>query len=468
MDPRLLLEPAALQLERSVHHQQECDGDSHCSGQTCSDCCEEECEDDGCGSFGDCAGSDACSSPGCAEEECVESAAPCFDSFCCLRGASEGDVTATSALPDHSWLMKADAQRSTTPTPTPTAAAAATAGGALSGFPYEPGMPKMEGPASGFMDPRMSSANGTPLSKRRKVWAGEAETLPAQFPPQEGDVGGANWRSCHWGEDCELGFDDWGALDEHIYQTHIEQKQVHCKWDNCEAPTAPGMILSHVKSSHASYEQHICLWAGCNARFPDYADLEVHVHTAHIPQDALYCQWEHCGAQAHSFGDLSTHLQTDHFFSPEIAPAPLTLPPSSASVSPHTCNWTEWNKGTSCPAAFPSPETLQRHVKEAHIAPLKKKTGYICRWAGCQRQAASPFSQKGKLERHVQVHTGYKACQCLFCGKEFSAPQALQQHERTHTGERPYRCAECGKEFAQGSALSESGNFPLERGISEC
>ncbi|KAF8421158.1 hypothetical protein BGX38DRAFT_1094372 [Terfezia claveryi] len=228
-----------------------------------------------------------------------------------------------------------------------------------------------------------------------------------------------------------MGFIDTYSLDDHVLQAHIAhippQDGFTCQWEACgEAEEDIDQLVDHVKTYHTSHSiqgnGHVCLWQGCNATLSNSEDLSHHLTTVHAAQPSiggLLCQWEAlCGRQ------------------------------------------------------FTTTDSLQQHAKDDHIAVLKKKTGYFCLWAGCTRRDKQ-FSQKGKVERHMQTHTGFKSCRCPHCEKEFSAPQALQQHIRTHTGEKPYKCDICGKEFAQGSAMTmhrrvHTGERPLKCDFPGC
>jgi uncharacterized Zn-finger protein len=107
----------------------------------------------------------------------------------------------------------------------------------------------------------------------------------------------------------------------------------------------------------------------------------------------------------------------------------------------------------------------------------KGENGFCCTWYGCIRPG--PFSQKSKLERHMQTHTGCelypsarmplyiskyvlipmvdKPVKCEICGIMLSAKQSLEQHMRTHSGEKPWKCEHpgCDARFKQQSALSK-------------
>ncbi|RDA84448.1 hypothetical protein CP532_2147 [Ophiocordyceps camponoti-leonardi (nom. inval.)] len=147
------------------------------------------------------------------------------------------------------------------------------------------------------------------------------------------------------------------------------------------------------------------------------------------------------------------------------APSPLESvvtrslsPPVAGSVAlaqdQFTCRWIVTG-GDICGCRFDNDEQLQKHCKVDHLKQLRKaRVGFRCGWASCNR--STPFSQRSKLERHMQVHTGYKPVQCDVCGAALSAKQALEQHKRIHTGETPWLCKfpNCGCAFKQQSALT--------------
>lgn len=70
----------------------------------------------------------------------------------------------------------------------------------------------------------------------------------------------------------------------------------------------------------------------------------------------------------------------------------------------HLCRWLCLD-GIACGQKFASNKELQDHCKSDHVKNLKKgPNGFCCTWWGCARPG--PFSQKSKLERHMQTHTG--------------------------------------------------------------
>ncbi|GJN73214.1 hypothetical protein PLICBS_007290 [Purpureocillium lilacinum] len=150
-------------------------------------------------------------------------------------------------------------------------------------------------------------------------------------------------------------------------------------------------------------------------------------------------------------------------------PSPLesetgfTEPSSSArSKSPHAeskphilteedqfrCRWVMGDGSGICGHRFDNDEELQKHCKLDHLKPLKKvRGGFRCGWEGCTRDTC--FTQRSKVERHMQVHTG-------------------SMHERTHTGDKPLECEICGKRFSESSNLSKHRRTHNVKGMHEC
>ncbi|OHF01328.1 zinc-responsiveness transcriptional activator [Colletotrichum orchidophilum] len=161
-------------------------------------------------------------------------------------------------------------------------------------------------------------------------------------------------------------------------------------------------------------------------------------------------------------------LQTSS--SPQLSPATAQTVPSPAKIpikaEVFICQWE--NAGHVCGMVFQDDEGLQRHCKESHIVNLAKTdAGYKCCWEGCAREGH--FTQKSKLERHLQTHTGFKPVKCDICHISLSAKQSLAQHMRIHTGEKPWDCKfpGCTASFKQQSALTmhsrtHTGEKPLK------
>ncbi|EWG37578.1 hypothetical protein FVEG_01147 [Fusarium verticillioides 7600] len=159
------------------------------------------------------------------------------------------------------------------------------------------------------------------------------------------------------------------------------------------------------------------------------------------------------------------------FSMPSQSPTPKTELAEKQAIkgeAEFTCQWLCEGDGVLCSKRFGSNKELQDHCKNEHVKTLQKgENGFCCTWYACIRPG--PFSQKSKLERHMQTHTGYKPVKCEICGIMLSAKQSLEQHMRTHSGEKPWKCDRpgCDARFKQQSALTmhmrtHTGEKPLQ------
>lgn len=82
-------------------------------------------------------------------------------------------------------------------------------------------------------------------------------------------------------------------------------------------------------------------------------------------------------------------------------------PQSLAREDQFLCRWLTGNGDCICGKRFDDDEQLQKHCKLDHLKQLKKaRGGFRCGWANCARDTC--FTQRSKVERHMQVHTGCK------------------------------------------------------------
>ncbi|XP_028299477.1 zinc finger protein 28-like [Gouania willdenowi] len=80
----------------------------------------------------------------------------------------------------------------------------------------------------------------------------------------------------------------------------------------------------------------------------------------------------------------------------------------------------------------------------------------------------SCFEKKGKLNRHVKIHTGEKPYACDFCFKSYSQRNDLQIHLRVHTGEKPFVCDVCNKCFSRKTNFQSHMRFHAGAKPHEC
>lgn len=80
-------------------------------------------------------------------------------------------------------------------------------------------------------------------------------------------------------------------------------------------------------------------------------------------------------------------------------------PQSMAEEDGFVCRWLTGNANEICGQRFENDEQLQKHCKNDHLKQLKKVNGgFRCGWAKCTRDTC--FTQRSKVDRHMQVHTG--------------------------------------------------------------
>ncbi|TDZ26798.1 Zinc finger protein 554 [Colletotrichum orbiculare MAFF 240422] len=194
-------------------------------------------------------------------------------------------------------------------------------------------------------------------------------------------------------------------------------------------------------------------------------DLRTTPHPTEIGAHYLSADNDHSQQPAQPFSqdDSQTHVPDNAL---ESSSSPVEVPQEHvAETVNHTCRWLDDCKHE-CGRTFDNDKDLQTHCRDDHIAEMVKRTkeersgnkeekaGFWCLWAGCSR--VGHFTQKSKLERHLQTHTGYKPVRCSVCNLALSAKQSLQQHMRIHTGEKPWKCTHegCPQSFKQQSALT--------------
>jgi len=167
-----------------------------------------------------------------------------------------------------------------------------------------------------------------------------------------------------------------------------------------------------------------CPFFPCDNDFSQYADLDKHLTTVH-PKDVVYhCHVsEGCSYATDNVSTFARHVLAEKA---RVIPEVEIIPPTTKVeediddvekvdlkivTRAHVCNWTEHDTNDAetpiCGHVFNDPAGLQEHVKTVHIGKLCKKSGFHCHWKGCYRRDQS-FTQKGKVERHVQTHTNCK------------------------------------------------------------
>ncbi|ESZ96416.1 hypothetical protein SBOR_3148 [Sclerotinia borealis F-4128] len=299
--------------------------------------------------------------------------------------------------------------------------------------------------------------------------------------------------SCNW-LDCGQPMHDQNEWHKHFHQKHIDPQFVF----NCPIPSGScqnpldSNPLDHLQMNHGfNLDENIngfsCPAPEClpGEMYCDPSMFHNHLDQMHATplQGELQCQIDSCNTLYQDSNQFFSHLNHHHNLPIPMTPieeinlskipiqaeveakesAKEEFAPTARTEVPEadnhlSCKWLV--KNHICARVFTSEDDLQSHVKDAHLPALNKISGYFCQWQGCSRKqkmgSRDGFSQRGKLERHMASHTGFKECTCDYpgCGKTFAAAQSLKQHYRLHTGEKPWKCKYCPKSFPQQSACT--------------
>ena len=312
---------------------------------------------------------------------------------------------------------------------------------------------------------------------------------------------------CHWetsGQQCDASMPSKNALSQHIRQDHLQQEALRpCHWDTCDnqidVDNLPGHVWNHHSPTPRS-DSYVCLWQGCHLSFSTPDELDQHMKAIHCQMN---CHWDGCEQAMVGETAMLAHVDDQHLGvastssttsptidevstpkTPDLAIADKDLESdfiqkhslrhSTTSQGPASlvgcdgqkiCQWNVSEKPCGC--VFKNGNDLQTHVEDVHLDDLRrsKDPHNVCLWLGCP--STTSFSERGKLTRHMYIHTKYMVGRCRFCGKEYNSTVQLSNHERTHTKERPFPCEKCGFRAANKAALTthmrtHTGEKPLK------
>lgn len=420
--------------------------------ESASDCCTS------------CSGDDICDEPDCQpcdEPACVEAVEICSQESCskpacqdeCLSTAFrvQGSLGHSEILPeiieskDGPWssqLVRHDPSR--------TRESTHTRGNSAVDHSYLPTPPSVvdnsETPASPYLptpqsntfgqhasyyqeSPADLSGAGAIFNGTEDQWADASYTYDLNAP----EVIPCNWEGCN--VVCGS-HNDWIS---HFHEVHIDpQMSFGCPipQENCP-PTMSINPIDHLQTVHGynfdfSAGALSCPATTCPPEQTYYNPIAFHNHLDHYHatpvHGSLQCKLPTCGTEFDDPNQFFTHMSNHlHPFVPkEEEDIDLLTPPvstgristglekvevSADSDLPHLCKWKSKNEGI-CSHECKSASDLQDHIKNQHLTPLSKSTGYICQWEGCLRDSnlgeKAGFSQRGKLDRHMATHTGCK------------------------------------------------------------
>jgi hypothetical protein len=285
--------------------------------------------------------------------------------------------------------------------------------------------------------------SGDVLSGTGAMFNSLAQPWPEQTFSESNNLNNASPFHCTW-DGCSLPFMNYDDWLPHLHKDHVDPQMIFgcpIQAENCPQ-TIDTNPLDHLKMDHGfnfdmNDNNFSCPAPDClpTETFCDPAMLHNHFDYAHATpaQGGLRCRLEKTCDFFGDYSQLFSHINEQH----QPAPIPkdedidLSLPATTvqfdcpaeennlhakSSGSPsngeivHCCMWKANNQ--ICGLTCQSEVELQTHIKDSHLDCLDRHSGYNCLWEDCKRKEMplekQGFSQRGKLERHMQTHTNCK------------------------------------------------------------
>jgi hypothetical protein len=357
----------------------------------CSSCspCSSDCEVESvCEGFVDCDDAETCTSPNCADEsKCASIAPACFDAEC-LKGSEDAEETLYPCLwhgcqqsfVGHDDVMKHMWHAHVT------AKSALVCQWNQCGFEaQDPYVLTHHVHFTHLTHECMSCSGG--LGKP----SCEDDHIASAPAPIIAEYGQLHQDHSH----CTADIPHHGHAqiiedsDSHIYQdTSLAERRLHSPLSSDPSFNSPASPVTHFQHSNSPASPFVRTHTSPNS----YNQL-------HSPSQSF----NHNTAQLHQDNSMSPMwTKEDTNYSNDNSPRENAV----LHGQTHICLWqTQDESGKGGPTCFKtcgSAQELQKHIK-AHIIAQKGKL--VCMWQNCSRRDGAPFSQKGKLERHMQVHT---------------------------------------------------------------
>ncbi|CAL3965128.1 unnamed protein product [Diplocarpon coronariae] len=205
-------------------------------------------------------------------------------------------------------------------------------------------------------------------------------------------------------EGCTKVFNRPARLTVHL-RTHTNERPHVCKFEGCDKAYFESKHLAqHVKGSHTKEREFSCDWEGCNKSFLTSTRLNRH-KTTHTGQNVYRCTgYSPCNEPFRKHQTLQRHIRSAHL---NLAPYPCTF------IDPVTSQ--------GCSAAFDGGTGLRQHMDRFH-SPARIK---------CLQCNAPGF----KTNRQLQAHIRREHAKCIFCDIKCASERELLKHiEIYHSG----------------------------------
>lgn len=188
----------------------------------------------------------------------------------------------------------------------------------------------------------------------------------------------------------------------------------------------PDQFAYHLFAEHRSVSAHYAAQFNLPLSFhpshgfaTDVSELSSDMSLSPFQMDTSQTDGQQFSTPASSFAATPTSLATTPILAAETYPtdsssagrteSPLALISVKQELETEeefVCHWASACGNTICACKFNDARDLHTHVRSEHLKSMGKDTagGFHCSWNGCSRSNA--FTQKSKLERHLQTHTG--------------------------------------------------------------